>query len=122
MYFVSVIDGGEEEMPYYMMDTTVEGQQEDMQASGNYSHVWVSEIMENGEDRYAVVTAMDTNSAGEPFWIRRLIYLDIQQPGVGALWQTDVVGMQADEMTETILAQWGQCYGIEMERLAANRE
>lgn len=122
IYFVSVIDGGDEEIPYGMMDMTMEGQQEDMEAGGNYSNVWVSETLENGEDRYAVVTAMDTDFSGAPCWIRQFIYLDVQQPGVGALWQMNVAEMQADEMTETILAQWGQCYGIGMERLAQKRE
>lgn len=121
-YFVSVIDGGDEEMPYGMMDMTMERQQEDMEVSGNYSNVWVGETLENGEDRYAVVTAMDTDVSGEPCWIRKFIYLDVQQPGVGALWQMDVAEMQADEMTEAILAQWGQCYGIGLERLAQKRE
>lgn len=120
--FVSVIDGGDKEMPYGMMDMTMERQQEDMEVSGNYSNVWVGGVVENGEDRYAVVTAMDTDVSGEPCWIRKLIYLDVQQPGVGALWQIDVAEMQADEMTETILTQWGQCYGIGMEKLAQERE
>lgn len=122
IYFVSVIDGGDEAMPYAMMDLTMDGQQEDMEESGNYSNVWVSETLENGEDRYAVVTAMDTDGLEGPCWIRKFIYLDVQQPGVGALWQMDVAEMHADEMTEPILAQWGRCYGIGMERLAQKRE
>lgn len=118
---VSVIDGGDKEMPYYMMDSTMEGQQENMEVGG-YSNVWVGEVVENGEDRYAVVTAMDTGVSGEPCWIRRLIYLDVQEPGVGVLWQMDVVQMFTDDMTETILAQWGQCYGIDMESFTQKRE
>lgn len=120
--FVMVVDGGEEETPYYMLEQTMETQQEDMEKYGDYSNVWVSGIMENGEDRYAVVTAMGTDVSGEPSRMRRLIYLDIQQPGVGALWQIDVMEWMTDEMTETILAQWGQCYGIDMESLAKKRE
>lgn len=118
---VLVIDGGDKEMPYYMMDSTMEGQQENMEVGG-YSNVWVGKVVENGEDRYAVVTAMDTDVSGEPCWIRRLVYLDVQEPGVGVLWQMDVIQMFTDEMTETILEQWGQCYGIDMESFTQKRE
>ncbi len=117
-----VFDGGEEETPYYMLEQTMETQQEDTEKYGDYSNVWVSGIMENGADRYAVVTAMGTDVSGEPSRMRRLIYLDVQQPGVGALWQIDVMEWLTDETTETILAQWGQCYGIGMEKLAQMRE
>lgn len=120
-----VFDGGEEETPYYMLEQTMETQQEDTEKYGDYSNVWVSGIMENGADRYAVVTAMGTDVSGEPSRMRRLIYLDVQQPGVGALWQIDVMEWLTDETTETILAQWGQCYGIgmeNMEKLAQMRE
>lgn len=120
--FVTVVDGGEEETPYYMLEQTMETQQEDTEKYGDYSNVWVSGIMENGADRYAVVTAMGTDVSGEPSPMRRLIYLDVQQPGVGALWQIDVMEWLTDETTETILAQWGQCYGIGMEKLAQMRE
>lgn len=120
-FFASVYSGGDEfefgkELPYTILNETVKATKMDMESNG-YSDVQLSEVVKNGADRYVVVSAVREDYFGTAYEENKLFYLDIPKTGVGILWQVEIYEIQMDEMTEPILAEIGQCYGIKVENL-----
>lgn len=80
--------------------------------SNGFSDVQLGRVVKNGADRYVVASAMGKDYYETPYQETMLFYLDIPKTGVGVLWQIEINEIQLDELTEPILAQIGQCYGI----------
>lgn len=121
-YFVSVFSDVDEQMPYYMLNETVKGQREDLEGDGQYSDVQISGVVKNGEDRYVVISATGKDMFDTPYEKNMLVYLDVPKSGVSVICHLEISEMTVDEMTETILSQLGQCYGIGLESLMPSGE
>ncbi len=118
-FFASVYSGGDEvveDLPYMMLNETLKSEKKDLESNG-YSDVQLGKVVKNGADRYVAVSAIGEDYFGTAYQERMLFYLDIPKTGVAVLWQIEMNEMQMDEMTEPILAEIGQCYGIGLENL-----
>ena len=115
-FFASVYSGGGDDLPYMMLNESLKSLKTDWESSG-CSDIQLGEVVKNGEDRYVVASAMGKDFYETPYQETRLYYLDVPKTGVGVLWQMEIKENQMDELTEPILAQIGQCYGIDTQNL-----
>lgn len=115
-FFASVYSGGGDDLPYMMLNESLKSLKTDWESNG-YSDVQLGEVVKNGEDRYVVASAMGKDYFETPYQETRLYYLDVPKKGVGVLWQMEIKENQMDELTEPILVQIGQCYGIDTQNL-----
>lgn len=115
-FFASVYSGGGDDMLYMMLNESLKSKKTDWE-SNRYSDIQLGKVVKNGADRYVVASATGKDYYGTPYQETMLFYLDIPQTGVGVLWQIEVNETQLDELTEPILVQIGQCYGIGAENL-----
>jgi len=121
-FFASVYSGGDEEFPYMMLNENLKAQKTNWENSGLYSDIQFGEVMKNGADRYAVVSATTVDYYGTPYNKKALFYLDVPKTGSGVLWNVEVNEIESDETTEAILAEIGQCYGIGLEGFVPSGE
>lgn len=121
-FFASVFGGGDEELPYFMLNESLKGQKADWESGGQYSDVRLGEVIKNGADRYVTVSAKSEDFYGTAYEVKKLYYLDIPKAGVGVLWEAEITELQTDEFTEKILAEIGQCYGIGLESIMPSGE
>lgn len=115
-FFASVYSGDDDNMLYGLLNESVKTQKKDWDRNG-YSDTQLGKVMKNGADRYVVASATGKDFYETPYQETMLFYLDIPKTGVGVLWQIEVNETQLDELTEPILVQIGQCYGIGMDNL-----
>lgn len=116
-FFASVFSSEEKELPYFMLNESLKAQKEDWESVGQYSDVQLGEVIKNGEDRYVTASAKSEDSFGTAYEVKKLYYLDVPKAGSCVLWEVEVTEVQADEETEKIITQLGQCYGIGLESI-----
>ncbi len=115
VYFASVYSGGDKELPFQVLNESLKMTKVDWEQEEAYSDVQISEVIKNGADRYAIVSAKSQDLFGTDYVRRMLFYLDIPETGVGVLWELDLSEIGMDEVTAQILSELGQCYGIGLE-------
>lgn len=121
-FFAAVYGGGDEELPYQILNESLKGLKADWEQSEEYSDAKFGEVVKNGADRYVSTSVKTKDLFGTDYEKRVFYYLDIPKTGVGVLWQVEVSEIQIDEMTEKLLTEIGQCYGIGLESIMPNGE
>lgn len=96
-------------------DVSVKSMKEEWQNDTEYFDVQIGEIMENGDDRYLIVSACRNDFHGTPYVVKRLCYLDMRGEDKGVDWTLSVSERDLDEDTEKILEEIAQCYDISLE-------
>ena len=122
MFFAAVYGGGDEELPYQLLNESLKGLKADWEQNEEYSDAKLGEVVKNGADRYVSASVRGKDLFGTDYEKSVLYYLDIPKTGVGVLWQVEVSEIQIDEMTEKLLTEIGQCYGIGLESIMPNGE
>lgn len=83
----------------------------------DYTDIWGSGVVENGEDRYFILTGRGTDYDGTPQEIRRIEYMVAKPGGDYVNWNIAINQAGVDEETDSALAELEECYGISLERL-----
>lgn len=117
IFFAEVYGGGDEELPYQILNESLKGLKADWEQSEEYSDAKLGEVVKNGADRYVSASVKGKDLFGTDYEKKVFYYLDIPKTGVGVLWQVEVSEIQIDEMTEKLLTEIGQCYGIGLESI-----
>lgn len=121
-FFAAVYSGGDENLPYEMLNESLKSQKADWGNNEEYSDVQLGKVVKNGADRYVTASVKSKDLYGTAYEKRMLFYLDVPKTGVGVLWQLEIAEVSVDEQTEKILAQMGQCYGTRLENLMPSGE
>ncbi|GFI46846.1 hypothetical protein IMSAGC019_02166 [Lachnospiraceae bacterium] len=80
----------------------------------DYSDIKGSGILENGEDRYYILTARGRDYDGMPFESRQIEYRQVQPSGACISWRLEMQKEYADQETDAILEDMEKCYGISL--------
>ncbi len=83
----------------------------------DYTDIYASGVVENGEDRYFILTGRGTDYDGTPQEIRRIEYMVAEPGGDYVNWNIAINQAGVDEETSLALAELEECYGISLERL-----
>ena len=81
-------------------------------ADMDYTDINNSGILENGDDRYYILTGRGVDYDGTPFEVRQLYYMDMQDSGACISWRLEMNQEYADKETDFILEEIEECYGI----------
>lgn len=100
-----------------------------MDEDSEYSDVEISGVLENGNDRYQIVTAKKEDLYGTPYAVKSVYYMDIQEKGTGVLWDLQLFELTADSETNLVIDELAKCYDVDLDKiktegewLAANEE
>ena len=107
-----------EDILQYSVDIDMEyGWQFDFESEfSDHENIQISEIMENGEDRYVIATSEESNMEGTAVSeCKKIYYLEVQNDSVAVIWQLEMSEWDTDEETELILADMEKCYGIDLD-------
>ncbi len=80
----------------------------------DYIDIYSTGIMENGDDRYFILTGKGTNYEGTAFVIKVLEYLEVKPSGDCISWSLEMYPEHADKHTDLVIADMEKCYGIDM--------
>ncbi|MDE6404796.1 MAG: hypothetical protein K2M20_03985 [Lachnospiraceae bacterium] len=121
-FFASVYSGGDEELPYQVLNESMKLLRVEWEQDEQYSDVKLGEVVKNGADRYVTASAKCKDLFGTDYARKTLYYLDIPKAGVGVLWEVEISEIGVDETTGEILTEIGRCYGIGLESIMPNGE
>lgn len=103
------------------LDAAVEFETEDWTADNSeFMDVEVGEVLENGEDRYQLLTAKKEDLYGTPYEVKHIYYLDIQENGSGVLWDLLLYEASADSDTEPLIDELAECYKVDLDIVKAS--
>ncbi len=103
------------------MKTSVEFSAEEwMDDNSGYTDVELSEILENGEDRYQILTAQKEDLYGIPYEVSHIYYMNIQETGCGVLWDLELSEIGVDSDTDSIIDELAQCYDVDLDVIKAS--
>lgn len=100
------------------IDTVIEDWEEYYQ----YSDIQVSEIMQNGDDRYVFLSARAEDFNGLAYDKKQVIYQNVRGNYVAIEWQLEITERNVDSETYLIIDEISKCYGIYLDDLAVNGE
>lgn len=117
-YFASVYNLGSSALLPSCVEDSIKDLQETWQENPDYSDIEVSDMLENGSDRYQIITAkkLDIYGAGT-YEVKEIYYMDIQGKGVGVLWNMNMTEWSTDEETDLIIDELAKCYEVDLEKL-----
>lgn len=97
----------------------IAGKMEERYLSENagYTDVEISEVMENGDDRYVTSVAVREDYYGIPYEEKRISYMHLVKEGVGVLWELEMGESSADEETNLVIDELAECYGVNLDIL-----
>ena len=81
-------------------------------ADMDYTDIGSSGILENGDDRYYILTGKGMDYSGTPFEVRQLYYMDMQPSDACIEWRLEMNQEYADGETDAMLCEIEECYGI----------
>lgn len=84
-----------------------------------YTDVEISDILENGNDMYQIITAKREDYYGTPYDANYICYLDVQGNGEGVLWELELSETEMDSETDLIIDELARCYGIDLDDIKA---
>lgn len=82
----------------------------------------VSEIMRNGDDRYAFLSSQGEDYNGLAYDIKRVIYQDVRENGIAIEWDLQIMEIGVDSETYLVTDEISKCYGIYLDDLEINGE
>lgn len=80
----------------------------------DYIDIYCTGMMENGDDRYFIMTGKGTNYEGTAFVIKELEYMEVKPSGDCITWSLEMYPEHADKDTDLVIADMEKCYGIDM--------
>ncbi len=83
--------------------------------NSEYTNVETGEILENGEDRYQVITAERADLYGIPYEVNLICYMDVQENGGGVLWDLELSEIGVDSETDFLIDELAQCYDLDLD-------
>lgn len=84
--------------------------------SSDYEDIQISEIMENGNDRYVIATSQIPNMDETAFSeCKKIYYLEIQNDSIAVIWKLEMTEWDTDEETDLIIDDMEKCYGIDLD-------
>lgn len=107
-----------EEILQYSVDIDMEyGWEFDFASEfSDHENIQISEIMENGEDRYVIATSEESNMEKTAVSeCKKIYYLEVQNDSVAVIWQLEMSEWNTDEETGLILDDMEKCYGIDLD-------
>lgn len=107
-----------EDLAYSVEFTKEDWEKED----SGYTDIKLSEVMENGDDRYQMMTAVAKDYNGSPYTVKKFFYQDMQKEDAGVLWTVEMFEINADDETGLIIDELGSCYCISMDALKPDGE
>lgn len=87
------------------------------QLSDYYSNVQISEVLEEASNRYQFISSATTDGFGNSYPINAVIYLDMQAEGAGVIWQLEMNGQYADDITNLLISELATCYNLDEYKL-----
>lgn len=93
-----------------------------LQDDDNFMDMEVSEIMENGSDKYQIISARREDFGADPYWIHYIFYMDAQEEGKGVLWEMNVHEAASDMETDLIIEELAQCYRFNLDEVKMSEE
>ena len=81
-----------------------------------HENIQISEIMDNGEDKYVIATSEESNMEGTAVSeCKKIYYLEVQNDSVAVVWQLEMSEWDTDEETALIMDDMEKCYGINLD-------
>lgn len=87
-----------------------------------YTDVEISDVLENGDDRYQIITAKGEDYYGTPYEVSYVYYMDIQEDGAGVLWDLELYEVSMDPETNLIIEELAECYDVDLDAVKASGE
>lgn len=75
----------------------------------------ISEVLENGKDRYQIITAKRADIFRTPYEVNEIFYMNIQETGYGVLWNLHLSELGMDTETDSIIDELAACYDIDLD-------
>lgn len=116
-FYASVYNLGSSALLPSCVEDSAELTLEGWQDNSDYSDIEVSELLENGRDRYQIIAAKRADIHGTPYEVKEIYYMSILEKGVGILWNMEMEENAADEETGLIIDEIARCYEIDLEKL-----
>lgn len=88
-----------------------------MDPDTDYTDIYSSGILENGIDRYYILTGRGTSYDGMPLTVRRMEYMEVQPSGDCVNWNLDIIPENVDDGTDLLLADIEESHNISLELL-----
>lgn len=85
-----------------------------------YAEVEAGAVLENGEDKYQLITAKKEDVFGTPYEVKRIYYMDVQGDSSFVLWDLELYEVNADSETDLIIDELAKCYQVDLEALKAS--
>lgn len=122
-FSASAIDLGSAMYVQDYLEESVGYATEDWQKEGSeYTDVEIGEVVENGKDKYQIITAKKEDVFGTPFEVKLIYYMDVQGKGSGVLWDLELFEINADSETDLIIDELAKCYQVDLDALKASGE
>lgn len=117
-YYNNICNYDSTEELYDMFAISVEKRLEQYQGPEiDYADLKFSGILENGEDRYCIITGMGMGYDGTSFEVKSLHYMEIQPNGAGIDWTLETVPGETDREADRVLCEIETCYGISLDAI-----
>ena len=91
-----------------------------MDDDSEYTDVEISEVLENGEDRYQIITAKRNDLYGTPYDVKYIYYMDIREHGAGVFWDLQLSEITIDSETDSIIDELGRCYNVNLDAIKSD--
>lgn len=91
-----------------------------MDDDSEYTDVEISEVLENGKDRYQIITAKKKDLWETPYEVNYIFYMDIQESGCGVLWELHLYETSMDSETDSIIDELAVCYDVDLNVIKAD--
>lgn len=122
VFYASVYSYGIQDFFEEGLQIMVNVEKEDWEEYYQYSDIQVSEIMQNGDDRYVFLSARGEDYNGLGYGIKKVIYQDVRENSVAIEWKLEITEYGVDSETDLIIDEISKCYGIYLDDLAVNGE
>lgn len=99
------------------LESSVALKTEDWPNDPEYTDYEISEVLENGKDRYQIITSKKVDFLGMPYEVNYIHYMDIRETGCGVLWKLELYEVGMDSETDSIIDELEECYDIYLDFL-----
>lgn len=120
-FLASAMELGSNEYLIESLEYSVEFTEEEWtDDNSEFRDVEISEMLENGEDRYQIISAEKEDLYGTPYEVNHIYYLNIQEDGCGVFWDLELYEANADSKTDFIIDELAKCYHVDLDVIKAD--
>lgn len=119
-FAASAYNVGFDEFLVESLESSVAFETEGWPDDPEYTDFEISEVLENGKDRYQIITAKKVDLFGTPYEVNYIYYMDIQETGCGVLWNLQLYETGMDSETDSIIDELARCYDVDLNVIKAS--